>query len=408
MDTKAQPWLSKTVLFLSSQAVSLVGSQVVGYAITWHLTLSTSSSVIMMIAVLCTTVPQVIVSLFGGVFADRYNRKYLIMGADLFIAVATLTLAILFFSGIQPLWMIFLVLGVRSIGAGIQTPAVSALLPQLVPEEHLMRVNGINNSAQTVFMLLAPAIGGLLLGTTGLSLALLVDVFTALVAIGIMCFLRVKKHEITQTPKSMFGDLVHGLKYVKERKVIKYLLVFYLFFAFFMAPAAFLTPLMIERSFGPEVWRLTLNELIWSVGSLIGGLIIAKWGGWKNRITTMAVTTVIFGILFSLLGLSRIFWVYLAFMGLAGIFMPMAGTAMTVLVQEEVEADMMGRVFSLIQIMGGSAMPLGMLVFGPLGDRFRIESLLIVSGVCLVILGLIVLKMRAIGDPKPQLEQVSE
>lgn len=117
-------WKKNIVLFLASQAVSLFGSSLVQYAITWYITLKTQSGVMMTTSIICGFLPAFLVSPFAGVWADRYNRKILIMAADSFIAVSTLILALLFLAGYNAIWLLFVVSAVRSIGSGIQTPAI--------------------------------------------------------------------------------------------------------------------------------------------------------------------------------------------------------------------------------------------------------------------------------------------
>ena len=153
-------WLRKVILFLGGQTVSLLGSMLVQYAVFWYLTIEYRSGVVMMLAALFGFLPQAVVSIFGGVWADRHNRKYLIMLADAGIAASTLALALIMLSGYDAVWLIFLTMAVRSAGAGIQMPAVSALIPQITPARNLMRVNGINGSIQSAMALLAPAAAG--------------------------------------------------------------------------------------------------------------------------------------------------------------------------------------------------------------------------------------------------------
>ena len=122
------------VLFLISQNLSLFGSSVVGYAIIWYITLETSSGVFLMYATLAQMVPHLLISLSSGVWADRYNRKHLIMLSDSFIAIATLGLALFYATGAKSITALLAVSVVRSLGSGVQTPAVNAIIPQLVCE----------------------------------------------------------------------------------------------------------------------------------------------------------------------------------------------------------------------------------------------------------------------------------
>ncbi|HEY4692072.1 MAG TPA: MFS transporter, partial [Bellilinea sp.] len=120
-NTREDPrWKKKTALFLSSQSLSMFGSMLVQYAIIWHVTLTTQSGSMLTVATLVGFLPQLVISLFAGVWADRHNRKFLIIAADALTAVSTLVLAFFFLFGYQEIWLIFVVSGIRSIGAGIQ------------------------------------------------------------------------------------------------------------------------------------------------------------------------------------------------------------------------------------------------------------------------------------------------
>ena len=184
-------WKRHTALFLGGQTASLFGSSIVQYAILWFLTLETRSGVVLTLATAFGFLPQAVMSVFGGVWADRHNRKLLLIGSDAAIALSTLALAILLWRGADGLWLIYAALAIRSLGAGIQMPAVGALLPQIVPTTSLIRVNGINASIQSAMTLLAPAAAAAVFAWLGLQAALLVDVITAVVGICLVAFIPV-------------------------------------------------------------------------------------------------------------------------------------------------------------------------------------------------------------------------
>ncbi len=379
----------RIILFLISQNVSLFGSSVVGFAIIWYITLETSSGLWLMLATICSILPQVVISLWGGVWADRHNRKHLIMLADAFIALATFGLAIAFWSGYQRMELLLAVSVVRSIGAGIQTPAVNAIYPQLVPREGLAKVQGINQTLNSVLMLLSPAVGGVVLGSMDIAWAFMLDVVTAALAIFILSFIKVEKIQRTDAPAPMFTDLKQGIDYTFRHPLLRGIIICYACSFFLITPAAVLTPLMIERSFGSDIWRLTANEIVWTAGSMIGGLYVSLHGDFKDKIRTIAICLVAFGVTFGLLGIAGNFTIYLAIMGISGFFMPIIATAETVFIQEITEPTMLGRVFSIVQIISASAIPIAILFFGPLADTVSVESILIVSGVLLAFVGVL-------------------
>ena len=289
-------WKISAVLFLLSQNTSLFGSSIVGYAVIWHITLETSSGFWMMLATIFSNLPQIIISLWGGALADRFNRKYMIMLADGFIALATLGLAISYWTGFQDKILLLIVLAIRSTGAGIQSPAVNAIYPQIVPKENLIKIQGINQTINAVCLLLAPAIGGVLLGSIGLVWAFMVDVVTAIIAITIMSIIKVERQNTAVNTNSMISDIRAGIGYVFEHSELKKLIVFYAVAFILLTPAMVLSPLMVERTFGNEVWRLTANEIIWTIGSFIGGVFIAFRKQIKNKVFAIGVCFVAFGV----------------------------------------------------------------------------------------------------------------
>jgi DHA3 family macrolide efflux protein-like MFS transporter len=401
-------WKRNIILFLGSQTISLFGSSLVQYAIMWHITLKTQSGVMMTIYILCGFLPTFLLSPFAGVWADRYNRKILIVLSDSLIALATLILAILFFLGYDHFWLLFVISAVRALGAGVQTPAVGAILPQLVPEDKLTKVSGTNGSIQALIMLLAPIASGALLGFVSIEMILLIDVITATIAVFILFkFLSIPVHaKATQDQSiSYFDDLQKGFYYIKDHLFLKKFFLFFSLYFVLVAPAAFLTPLQVTRSFGEDVWRLTAIEITFSIGMMLGGLLIASWEGFKNKVHTMVLSTMVFGISTFALGIIPIFWIYLVFMGLIGVAMPFFSTPSNVLIQEKVEEDFLGRVFGVIGMISSSMMPLGMLIFGPIADVISIEILLIGTGLLLVVQGIFLLGDKALIEAgKPSIK----
>jgi len=383
-------WKKKTALFLSSQSISLFGSMVVQYAIIWYVTLTTQSGAILTISTISAFLPQIIISLFAGVWADRYHRKFLIISADVLTAVSTLILAVFFLLGYRELWLIFLVSGIRSVGAGIQTPAVNALLPQIVPTERLIRVNSINGTIQPFIMIAAPIVSGAMLSFTRLEAIFFIDVVTAILAVSLLLVLKVPAHQkaAAERQTGYLDDLRAGLAYIGQNRTIKTLFIFFAFVFFLVAPVAFLTPLLVTRSFGHEVWRLTASEVSFFAGSILGGIIMTSWGGFKNHFRTIGLACILWGILFAWLGLSKVFPLFLVIMFLSGIPMPLFNVPTTTLLQEMVKPDVQGRVFGVQQLIMNTVLPMGMLVFGPIADIISIEVLLVLTSTLMAVPGL--------------------
>lgn len=374
-------WKTSIIRFLSAQTISLFGSSIVQYAIVWYITLTTSSGKMLTLSTLCGFLPQIVISLFAGVWIDRYDRKMIAMLSDAMIAVSTLALAVSFLAGHKNIWLLLGVLIVRSAGTGIQTPAVNAIIPQIVPSEKLMRVNGINSTLSSMVMFLSPAVSGAILSIASLEATLFLDVITAIIGVGVTSTVRLKPYEKRiQGNNSHLEEIRKGFTYLKENRFIKRLLAFQLTVLFLISPSAFLTPLMVSRTFGPEVWRLTASEMTYSFGMILGGLLITSWGGFRKKLNTTMLAGAFYGVMMIGLGAAPVFLIYLVCNTLIGITSPCYNSPLIVTIQERVEPEMHGRIFSFMQIATSCALPLGMVLFGPLADRLPVQVLLCVAG----------------------------
>ena len=378
-------WKTAITAFLTAQMISLLGSSLVQYAIIWHITLTTSSGKMLTISTLCGFLPQILISLIAGVWIDRYNRKKLIMLADAAIAASTLLLAVAFLMGYRYNWALFIVLAIRSAGTGIQTPAVNAIIPQIVPQEKLMKINGINSTLSSLIMFLSPAISGAILTVASLEVTLFIDVITAAIGISITAAIYIRPYERTERREgSSLKEIGMGFSYLNKNHFIRKLLVYQVIILFLISPSAFLTPLMVSRTFGTEVWRLTASEMTYSLGMILGGLLITAWGGFSKKVNTTMAAGALYGVLMIGLGNAPQFLIYLSCNTLIGITAPCYNGPITVTIQEKVEPQMQGRVFSFMQIATSCALPLGMVIFGPLADMISIRILLTLAGAFVV------------------------
>lgn len=385
-------WKKNTAIFMSSQAISILGSSLVQFAITSYITVQTKSGIYATIGILCAILPMFLLSPFAGVWADKYNRKYLIMIADGGIAICTLIVAIIFMLGHGSIGLLFVALTIRALGSAVQTPCVGALLPDIVPEQHLTRVNGINGSMQALFSLASPVLGALLLSMVPLGMIFFVDIVTAVMAIVIMlkAFQLPKKEKVPKAreEENYFSEMKQGIRYIFKTRFLVEFFGFCAVYFIMMAPAAFLTQVQVARNYGGDYWYLSAIEVAFSVGMLIGSLAISAWGGLKNKVHTMMLAAAVMGLCTFALGIRMPFTPYVLFMGIFGMAMPFINTPAMTLLQERVEPQYMGRVFGIMTMINTSMMPLGMVIFGPIADITSIEILLIVTGLITLVMAL--------------------
>lgn len=385
-------WKKKVATFLISQTVSLLGSTLVMYTIMWYITLGTQSALMMTIYVLCTFIPSLIMSPFAGVWADRLNRKMLMITADLLIAFVTLIIAVLFFFDIKDIWIIFIITVIRSIGQTIHHPAVSAVYPQIVPKESLVKVQGISQGISSASMVLLPLLAGLLFSIIPIEYVFMIDVVTAVIAISVLLkFVKLPKHKAEENKEEIkyLDDIKKGLKYVFSHYLVFRIILFGFLFMVLVAAPSFLTYLQVARVFGPETWRLSLLEAFFGTGMFIGSIIITTWGGFKNKLITFFLAYIAIGIGTMGLGIPFNFYFYIGVWLVVGLFISISNPILVGLIQAKVEPEFIGRVFSVFGLMNTISLPLGMLVFGPLSDIVDISLMILLSGVGMAILAII-------------------
>ncbi|MDR1762239.1 MAG: MFS transporter [Bacteroidales bacterium] len=383
-------WKKNIILFLTSQTLSLFGTMLVQYAIMWHIVLKTQSSSMMTLYIIVGVLPTFFTSLFGGVWADRYNKKHLINISDGSIAAVSLAIALSLFAEYNSMVLLMIAAAVRALGQGIQQPAVVSLIPLIVPDDKLLKINGINSSIQSGIFLISPVVSASLMSIAPLETLFFIDVITAALAIGILYFL--VKVPYTQTKKEhaesnpFFKDLMNGLTYIKSEKYLLQLIIISAFYLIAMSPLSIMSPLQVTRNFGPDLWRLSAIEIVFAGGMMLGGVLVGIWS-FRNKIYSIGMSASVFGILTILLGVWTHFIPYLVCMGICGILYPYYNAPNMTLLQEKVAPDYLGRVLSVFTMMGSLAMPVGMLFFGPLGDVININYIMIGTGIMMLLLG---------------------
>ena len=388
MNQTKNNWKRRTLLFLASQCITLFGSMIVQMAIIWYVTLKTSSGGWVAAFTICSYLPQFLISFFAGVWADRYSRKKLILLADGGITIATLIMFVIMpmiSSDFVLLSALLVISIVRSIGAGVQTPAVNAVIPHLVPAEYLMKYNGINATIQSIVQFIAPAVAGTVLSIGTFRSTLFIDIVTALIGIGLLSCILLPKQEVANDNISVFSEIKAGIHYSFSDKMIGKILIVYGLFILLSVPAGFMSALLVSRVYGDVYWYLTAVELVGFAGMALGGVLMGMWGGFKSRFKTFAFGLLILSIMTIGMGITPYFVLYLAMMFVYSIALTIIQTATTTIIQENAQESMIGRVFGLMGAMYSGFLPVGMAVFGPLADVLPLQWVMVGSGIALVL-----------------------
>lgn len=388
-------WRAVFFAVWSGQAASLFGSQLVQFALVWWLTQTTGSATVLAGATLVALLPQILVAPVAGALADRWNRRWVMVFADGGIALATLGLALLFASGVAQVWHVYLALLVRSTGGAFHWPAMQSSTAMMVPERHLARIGGLNQSLYGLCSIAAPPLGAILLSALPMYGILAIDVATALFAIlPLLGFeIPVLRRDPAEAAKSsVLADLRTGFRFVAAWRPLLVIIVAAAVINLFANPAVSLLPLLVTSHFGGGALQLAQLESVFGVGMVVGGVLLGVWGGFKRRMVTAMLALLLQGIGFAAVGLLPAAGLGAATvaMALIGFTNPICNGALFAAIQARVPHGMQGRVLSLLSSGAAAASPLGLLAAGPLADRFGVPIWYVIAGAVMVAVSLIV------------------
>lgn len=403
--------MKKLFVLWSSQAASLFGSAVVQFALAWYLARETGSATVLSTALIVGIIPYVVLGPFVGPLIDRLSRKHIMIYADLFTAALTAVLVVLFYTGNIEVWHIYLIMAGRSIGDVFQNPALSAAIPLIVQEKDLVRANGLFQMLQSAIKIVAPLAGAFCMETLDMQWVLSIDVFTAVIAVGCLLPLRIPqppRTTLTEKP-NYFADLKQGFAYIWARPGLAMLIGLVTLLVFFAVPASALFPIMVQTHLEGNVIMLGWVGTSMGIGGILGGLIMSSWGGFKKRIHTA-----VFGFAIMIpcsvgIGLTSVDIFYsttvpaMIIMGIGNTFI---AASLTAIMNSVVAKDIQGRVFAIHGSVVTLAMPIGLLIAGPLVDAYDIRWLyFIASAAWFVILLLALVAKPLMNVEKLKTEQ---
>lgn len=389
----------------SGQAVSLLGSQVVHFALVWWLTKETGSATVLALASLVGMLPQILLGPLAGVLIDRWNRRLIMLVADSVTAAATLLLVFLFATGLVQVWHIYLILTVRSLGGVFHFNSMSSSTSLMVAKEHLPRIQGFNQMLNGGMNIAAAPLGAFLLGVLPMQSVLLLDVVTASFAIIPLLFIAIpqpakkeEKENAAAAKPSFARELREGLAYVWHWPALMMLMVMAMAINFLLSPTSSLTPLLVTEHFHGTAWHLGGMESAWGIGVILGGLALGIWGGFRSKILTSLTGLLFIGLPVALLGLvpATLFPLAMVSMFVMGVAIPFTNGPIFAIFQSQVAPEMQGRVFSLIGSLSMAMSPLGLLIAGPVADALGIRFWYVLGGVVTLLMALMGLLLPAL------------
>jgi DHA3 family macrolide efflux protein-like MFS transporter len=403
------------IVIFAGQAFSLFGSRLVQFALVWWITETTGLASTLAFASIVAMLPQVLLGPFAGALVDRWNRKTVMMVSDSFIALVVVALAFLYGTGAIRLWHVFLAMFTRSLGGAFQWPAMQATTTMMVDRESLSRVAGMNQSLMGLAAIVAPPLGAFLMQVIPIQTILLIDVATAVLAVGSLFFIKVPQpsRELTEVLglKTVLSDMREGAMFVWRWKGLRIIMGMSMLINFLLNPAFSLLPLVVTNHFDGGAIELGWLQSANGVGMIAGGLLLGAWGGFRKRIVTAMTSIIISGVFIVVFSFMppKLFLVAVGCVFVFAVFNAMANGTFFSSLQAVIPPEMQGRVFTILNSLSGGMTPIGLAFAGPVSDSLGLFIWFRIGGVVLMLMGAAAFFLPAVmnmeeDDELPQTE----
>ena len=403
-------WAGGFFTIWTGQTLSSLGTQVAQFALVWWLTEMTGSATILATSVLVAYLPEVFLAPIIGTLNDRWNRRIVMIVSDTLVAIAMAGLAGLFWMEIIEIWHIYAVNFLASIGRAFQGLAMITSTPLMVPEKHLARIQGTNQTLHGVLSMGGPPLGALALALFEMHIILAIDVLTAMLAIGPLIFIMIpqpKRMEEKQSQEvGIWADMLGGFRYLWRWTGLRNLILIAAILNIFGNTKMTISPLLITDHFNGGATELGWFNSAWGVGIVLGGLLVGAWGGFHRRIMTTIFGWIVYGIGTILVGIAPHTRFALAITGIAlsGVGSSLINAPLRALLQANVDPHLQGRVFGALHSSVQFTTMLGLIVIGPVTDVFGPQPWFLAGGLLTLILGTsarMIPSIVSIEDKKP-------
>jgi MFS transporter, DHA3 family, macrolide efflux protein len=357
---------------VATQTMSIIGSQLSGLAIGYYVFAQTGQATPLLLVSLFGMLPSIFAANVGGMLADRWDRRKLMLFSDAGQAVCTLLLLFSFASGSFQLWHLYTLTFISRLLSTIQGPAFTASITMLVPEDKRDRANALTQLSDPAAGIIAPVISGIIYAALGVVGTIFIDLATFLLSAAVFVFVTIPQPAQTEIGRrasaSVWTSLTSGLRFLWARKPLFVLLLQASLVNFCIAGSMGMGMAYLLSRTGSEATAGLLLGLS-SAGMLAGGIIFSVWGGTRPRIHTILPSLIFSGVCLMLFGFSQ----SPVILGLAmvGMMFPLSwvNAPMMSILQAKTPPDMQGRVFAVLMQVALFLTPIAYLLYGYLADN---------------------------------------
>jgi DHA3 family macrolide efflux protein-like MFS transporter len=376
----------------AGQAFSILSTCAASFAAMWYITESTASVLTLALAGIAVLLPVGLLSPLGGVIADRFSRKAVMLLSDGAAGAMSAILALIVVIGQVSIPLLLLLLAIRSAASAFHAPAITATMPLMVPERSLVRLNSLSQMLASASSIGGPVLGIFLYTTIGFEAVLLLDTLCAVLACGCLLFIAVPAIDRTSAQsQSAWRDFVEGVSFLRRDRGLLGLVALSVLAMLLFTPLGPLFPLMTYDWFSGDGYQASLVEAVWGVGMIVGSVALFAWGGGRRLVRLILISGFAVGLAIVGCGLlppSGFVW-FVVLGGVIAISVSLFSGPVLPIMQKRIPEEKLGRVTSLFITLSTLTGPLGLLVAGFGAQQLGLTRWFIVAGalLCLAMIG---------------------
>jgi MFS family permease len=384
-------------LFFYGQVVSNTGTWMQRIAQDWLVLQITDSPLAVGVTTALQFLPMLLMGLWGGLIADRYPKRRLLLITQTSMGLLAAVLAVLTLTGHVQVWHIYLIAFALGLATVVDNPSRQTFVNEMVPPELVRNAVSLNSGNFQLARMLGPAVAGVVISLVGSGWAFGLNAATYLAVIAGLALMRPSELQPQPRPKRGPGQIREGLRYVRRQPQILWTIVLVFFVGTFGYNFAIILSAYTKDVFhaGADLYGL-LNTAM-AAGSVVGALIAARRT--TGRMSVLFGTAIAFSGMLILLGVTPWLWIFVALLVLTGLFSVTFNTLANSTVQLRTDPALRGRVMSLYMLVFMGGTPFGSLIVGAITDRWGAPLALVISGAVCVIAAVIsaVLAARSTG-----------
>lgn len=363
------------LLFCFGQFVSLLGTNMSRFALTiWAWEITGQATALALVGFF-SFAPVVLVSPLAGALVDRLPRKLVLMLSDLAAGLSTVAILLLYVTGNLEIWHLYVAGAFAGAFESFQFPAFSAAISTMLPKEQYGRANGLLSLAESATTIAAPILAGLLLALIGIDGILLIDVVTFVFAVGMLLFIFIPQptrsaSDSHEDKGSLWYEMIYGFRYILDRPSLLGLQLLFMA-ANLLGGIGFvlIPPMILARSGNNELALATVQSFM-GIGGVIGGVLMSVWGGPRRRVHGVLLGFIGSSLCQAWLGTGQMLWVWATAACASLLILPILNGSNQAIWQAKVALGIQGRVFATRRMIAQISSPVGILLAGPLADRF--------------------------------------